>query len=136
MAPKTSAKRKAAAASQAAATSRKKQRVSLESADSLPTGSETAPCSSASLPSSADRDGASVAVPGPSAGIERVGFTSPDSSGEGSSVAGPSSSAVAASVSTEMTPGPSAEGTGGVRGESAGGSAPKTSQEILEVYIC
>ena len=134
MAPKTSTKRKASAASQAAANSKKKQRVSLESADSLPTGSETAPCSSASLPSGADRDGASVAVPGPSAGIERVSFTSPDSSGVGSSVAGPSSSAAAASVSTEITPGPSAEGTGGVQGESAGGSAPKTSQEILEVF--
>ena len=129
MAPKTSTKRKAAAASQAAANSKKKQRVSLESADSLPTGSETAPCSSASLPSGADRDGASVAVPGPSAGIERVSFTSPTSS-----VAGPSSSAAAASVSTEITPSPSAEGTGCMQGESAGGSAPKTPQEILEVF--
>ena len=42
MAPKTRVKRKATAAAQAFANMRKKQRVSLESEESLPTGSETA----------------------------------------------------------------------------------------------
>ena len=48
MAPKARVKRKAAAATQASADIRKKQKVSSESVESLPTGSETAPISIAS----------------------------------------------------------------------------------------
>ena len=43
MAPKSRVKRKAEAASQASANTRKNQRVSLDSVDSLPTHSEIAP---------------------------------------------------------------------------------------------
>ena len=138
MAPKPRVKRKAAAATQASANIRKKQKVSSESVESLPTGSETAPISipSPGVEETPAIDGASVA--GPSSGVEGVNMAGLSSGGEGASVAGTSAGSEGARVagpssrgtgsSLEIVPGTSVEETSG---GSAADSTPKTSQDIL-----
>ena len=143
VAPKTRVKRKAAAASLAAADIRKKQKVSLESVESLPTGSETTP-SSINLP---EIPAIGVTVAAPSSDVEGVSVVDTSAGSEGVTVAAPSSdvegvSVVGTSAGSEgvTVAGPSsrvAEGTGssvpgsGVEEGTTADSSPKTSQDIL-----
>ena len=141
MAPKTRVKKKSMTAADVSAITRKKQRVSLESTESLPAGPDIAPTLTAS--SGGDEtpamDVASVA--GSSSGLEGATSTSSSFGGEGASVAGPNASAgvgiadqLARTRATEEPgpslasfPGPSGEeGSGGIATE----STPRTAQDI------
>ena len=143
MPPKSAVKRKAGAASQIAAQARKKQRTSSESLDSLRTDIETVPTLSASLPpdsgSAGVNAGASVAgrsfsATGLNSGVEAEGVSA--TSGEESSVAGPSSSVLSPSVNTaDSNSGSNAEGTSSEQGESTGDSNPKTPHEMLGSFV-
>ena len=91
MAPKTRVKRKVQAAGQASANTRKKQRVSLDSVETLPTNSEIVPSLIGSrLPivegETPATDVGSIA--GPSSGLEGASIAGPSYSGEGSTVSG------------------------------------------------
>ena len=133
MAPKSRVKRKAEAASQASANTRKNQRVSLDSVDSLPTHSEIAPSSIGSRSPAVEGETAVIAgecVAGPSSGLEGESIAGP---GEGSSVSGPSvrdvgvSIAGPSSLSAEEA-GVSSEGVPGATGIEGQSASPK---EIL-----
>ena len=94
LAPKTRVKKKSLTAADVSAITRKKQRASLESTESLPAGPDIAPTLTAS--SGGDEtpamDVASIA--GSSSGLEGATITSSSFGGEGASVAGPSAGAV------------------------------------------
>ena len=125
------------------ASSRKKQRISLESVTSLPAGNETVPSATGSpgAEEPAAMEGTSAA--GPTTGLEGTDVAGPSSGGEGTSVA----SAGAGSVEMGVGRGPSfrvGEETGsaledirGTGGEetttetTAVDSTPRTSQDIL-----
>ena len=123
------------------ASSRKKQRISLESVTSLPAGNETVPSATGSPgaeePAAMERTSAA----GPTTGLERTEVAWPISGGEGTSVAS------AGSVEMGVGRGPSSrvgeetgsglEGIRGTGGEettaetTAVDSTPRTSQDIL-----
>ena len=125
------------------ASSRKKQRISLESVTSLPAGNETVPSATGSPgaeePAAMERTSAA----GPTTGLESTEVAWPISGGEGTSVA----SAGAGSVEMGVGRGPSSHvgeetgsgledihGTGGeetTAETTAVDSTPRTSQDIL-----
>ena len=125
------------------ASSRKKQRISLESVTSLPTGNETVPSTTglpgAEEPAAMER----TSTAGPTTGLESTEVAWPISGGEGTNVA----SAGAGSVEMGVGHGPSSrvgEETGSeledIRGTvreettaetTAVDSTPRTSQDIL-----
>ena len=125
------------------ASSRKKQRISLESVTSLPAGNETVPSATGSpgAEEPAAMEGTSAA--GPTTGLESTEVAGPSSGGEGTSVA----SAGAGSVEMGVGRGPSSRvgeetgsaledirGTGGeetTAETTAVDSTPRTSQDIL-----
>ena len=136
MAPKTRVKLKVEAASQAASTTRKKQRVSLESTDSISTCSETAPSAIATQSTS---EGGSIA--GPSSGLEEVSVADPSSSGDGLHIAGPSSRVVGDNIAGPSAGVSSEEGAnlsameGVMEGDLVADSSPKTSLIILGKFV-
>ena len=134
MAPKKRVKRKVQAAAQASANTRKKQRVSLDSVESLPTDSEIAPSSIGSLleGETPATDGGSVA--GPSSGLEGASIAGPSYSGEKPGVSGPSARVVGASIASPSShsaeeAGVSSEsvpGATGIEGDSVAESSPNS----------
>ena len=130
MAPKTRVKRKTVTAGQALVNTRKKQRVSLDSTESLPAGPDMAPTLTALSVGDEMPALGVVSVVGTSSGLEGV-TTSSSCGGEGASVAGPSAGA-GVGIADQLTrateePGPSLvsfpghsseEGSGGIATES------------------
>ena len=115
------------------ASSRKKQRISLESVTSLPAGNETVPSATGS--SGAEEpvvmEGTSAA--GPTTGLESTEVAGPSSGGEGTSVA----SAGAGSVEMGVGRGPSSrigEETGSVLEDIHGTGGKETTAETTTVY--
>ena len=123
------------------ASSRTKQRISLESVTSLPTGNETVPSANGSPGAEEPTAMEGTSAAGPATGLESTEVTGPSSGGEGTSVAG------ARSVEMGVGRGPSSRvgeekgsaleeicGTGGeetTAETTAVDSTPRTSQDIL-----
>ena len=134
MAPKSAVKHKAAVAAQASAESRKKKRESLESVDSIPTGSEAAPSSTASRSPAVEGERSDEASVVPGVSIEGESSAVTSASGEEPSVAGPSSSVVGPSVTPledESISHATGERSGSEEEESA---STKTPLEILRGF--
>ena len=125
------------------ASSRKKQRISLESVTSLPAGNETVPSATGSPGAEEPAAMEGMSAAGPTTGLDSTEVAGPSSGGEGTSVA----SASAGSVEMGVGRGPSSHvsketgsgledicGTGGeetTAETTAVDSTPRTSQDIL-----